>query len=105
VLSIWAETFSHTVTESWSVGVPVLGSALGAVGARIERHGGGWIIDTSEPEAAYREILAALDDHTGWEITRREASVDGHPSLSDMAGRYLELYDRILDQRRVLAPS
>ena len=45
VLSIWPETFCHTLTEMWAAGLPVAAIDLGAVGDRIRRHGGGWLID------------------------------------------------------------
>ncbi|MCF8104309.1 MAG: glycosyltransferase [Desulfohalobiaceae bacterium] len=43
IFSIWPETHSHTLTELWSCGLPVLGFDLGAVGERIRQTGGGWL--------------------------------------------------------------
>ncbi|AHX60273.1 glycosyltransferase [Aeromonas media WS] len=47
VLSLWPETFCHTLTEMWAAGIPVLGVDLGAVGNRIQSSGAGWLIDSS----------------------------------------------------------
>ena len=45
VLSIWPETYCHTLTELWMCDVPVIGTNLGAVGDRLRKCGGGWVID------------------------------------------------------------
>ena len=45
VLSIWPETYCHTLTELWMCQVPVIGTNLGAVGDRLRKCGGGWVID------------------------------------------------------------
>lgn len=47
VLSLWPETFCHTLTEMWAAGIPVLGVDLGAVGNRIKSSGAGWLVDSS----------------------------------------------------------
>src|SRR5690606_33918428 len=50
VLSIWPETYCHTLTELWACGVPVIGFDYGAVGERIRQTGAGWL--AAEPTAA-----------------------------------------------------
>lgn len=102
VLSIWAETYSHTVTESWSVGVPVLGSNWGAVGERIERHGGGWVIDTTDAEVAFAQVVEALGDAQDWEQQRATATTNGLPSTLYMSSRYMDLYSEVAERRRTL---
>lgn len=57
VLSLWPETYCHTLTELWSCGIPVLGLDVGAVGERLQRHGAGWLMPR---ESAPLEILAQL---------------------------------------------
>lgn len=37
IFSIWPETWCHTLTESWSAGLPVAAFDLGAVGRRLQR--------------------------------------------------------------------
>ena len=53
---IWGETYSHTLTEAWVAGLPVIGTRLGAIGERIAKHGGGWIVDTNDPDSIYEKI-------------------------------------------------
>ncbi len=38
------ESFSYTLSEIWSAGVPVVVPAQGALGERVERDGGGWLL-------------------------------------------------------------
>src|SRR5690606_32380144 len=58
VLSIWPETWCHTLTELWSAGVPVIGFDSGAVGERLAHTGAGWRIATMTPEA----VLQCLEE-------------------------------------------
>ena len=41
------ESFSYSLSEAWAAGVPVLAGPGGAIGERVARHGGGWLL----PEA------------------------------------------------------
>lgn len=43
--SICNETYSYVLSECWKCGLPVIGSQFGAVGERIVRRNGGWVID------------------------------------------------------------
>jgi glycosyltransferase involved in cell wall biosynthesis len=38
------ESFSYTLSEVWSAGVPVIVPDQGALGERVERDGGGWLL-------------------------------------------------------------
>jgi glycosyltransferase involved in cell wall biosynthesis len=51
ILSIWPETFCHTLTELWACGLPVLAFDTGAVADRIRAHGGGWLVELKNLEA------------------------------------------------------
>ena len=62
ILSIWPETYCHTLTELWSCGVPVIAFDFGAVGERIRAHGGGWLVSgASDADRDPAAVLAALD--------------------------------------------
>lgn len=57
--SIWAETYSYTLTEEIASGIPVLSFDIGAVSQRIKKSGCGYIISLdSTPE----QILEKIDD-------------------------------------------
>ncbi|WP_341867589.1 glycosyltransferase [Marilutibacter alkalisoli] len=98
VLSIWPETWCHTLTECWSCGVPVLGIELGAVGERIGRHEGGWLLQPPASAQALIEALVAIRESTPervlkagnvrrWQITHGRSD-----STAAMAGQYVDIY-------------
>ena len=49
ILPIWPETFSYTVSEAWLNGIPIVATDIGAVGERIRKTGGGWLV---KPDAS-----------------------------------------------------
>lgn len=61
VLATWAETYSHTLTEAWALGVPVLANDIGAVADRIREHGGGIVLPRQFSAAAVSQLRAAID--------------------------------------------
>lgn len=93
VFSVWPETYSHTLTEAWSVGLPVLAADLGTMRERVlARGGGGWLIPVHDPAAAYRRILEILEDPEEYRRQCALAHVRGLPGVDDMARDYLEIY-------------
>jgi glycosyltransferase involved in cell wall biosynthesis len=103
-LSIWPETYCHTLTECWSCGVPVLGIDLGAVGERIGMHGGGWLLPPGvDAGALYAELLrirAATAERqekisrvAQWQHGEGRSNTTAH-----MAGQYMQLYRQVLDR-------
>lgn len=102
VLSIWAETFCHTLTEMWACGLPVAAFDLGAVGDRIRRHGGGWLIGDVTPEAALAGLAAVAFDPAGFaarlvEVAAWQEGAGAHETCAWMADRYDALYRALLD--------
>ena len=65
VLSIWPETYCHTLTEMWACGLPVIGYDIGAVGDRIAASGAGWLVRGEMPASLYRFIVKALREEAG----------------------------------------
>ncbi len=59
VLSIWPETWCHTLTELWAAGIPVLAFDLGAVGERIKEARAGWLAAEVSATAMTGVILQA----------------------------------------------
>lgn len=100
IFSITAETYSHSLTEAWAAGIPVLASNMGALEERIGRHGGGWTLPVDDPEMVYRRICAAADDLEEYERRRAAASIDGLADVAEMAGDYHALYQEVLARRR-----
>jgi len=102
VLSIWPETYCHTLTECWATGLPVLGLDFGAVGDRIKHHNGGWLLDNN-----IEEIYSFLCDllERSEEIDAKKTKVlewqEGYGANNDiyqMASSYLTIYRKLLNR-------
>lgn len=109
VLSRWPETHSHTLTELWAAGLPVLGLDLGAVGERIRAHGGGWLLPPDIAPATVLQRLAALArDPAGLSRRRLEVrawqqSEGAGRDTAAMAADYDRLYRELRDRRLAFA--
>ncbi len=106
VLSLWPETYCHTLTECWAAGLPVMATALGALAERIGESGGGWLVDRwMEPEAMLAELLRLRRDPAEVRARRDEvldwqARTGRHRTTTAMAAEYDRLYREVLDRRR-----
>jgi hypothetical protein len=58
-LSVWAESFSYTLSEFALAGIPVIAGRIGAQGERTERHALGWVVPDIRDT---RSILTLLSD-------------------------------------------
>ncbi|WP_052507594.1 glycosyltransferase [Desulfonatronovibrio magnus] len=94
--SIWPETYSHALTESWAYGVPVLGSDLGAIGERIIRHKGGWTLTPEDPEAWFEAMLSIIKNKKEYRKTARQVQFIEIKTRAEMTRDYLDLYRDLL---------
>lgn len=101
VLSLWPETFCHTLTEMWAAGVPVLGINLGAVGNRISESGAGWLISDKttylECKAFIKNIFESLNDYNSkidllnkWQEDKIKSN-----TTAWMAEEYTRIYEKL----------
>lgn len=93
-LSIWPETYSYTLSETISCGVPVLSYNIGAVAERIEKYGFGWtvpldisnealgkyIVNLKNDQDAYKKVIDALNSYR-------------IKTINDMISQYLPIYN------------
>ena len=97
ILPRWAETFCYTLSEAWAVGIPVIGTDIGAVGERIRRTGAGWLV---APDASGSDIMALLDHirkhPKELEEKRRLAAAVPKKSVEQMNEEYCSQYDSCL---------
>jgi glycosyltransferase involved in cell wall biosynthesis len=81
------ESFSYALSEAWAAGVPVLAGPGGAIGERIARHGGGWLLaegfDAASVAAELRRLLAPAPRSTPWGPAPR--STPWGPAAGEMA--------------------
>lgn len=96
ILSIWPETYCHTLTELWAAGIPVLAFDFGAVGERIREHGAGWLVDAELPSLIdqIRRISEspALRETARSELAQWQRTTGATHSVDWMAQRYKNLY-------------
>ncbi len=79
-----AETFSYTLSELWSLGVPVLATRLGSLAERI-RDGENGLLAAPEADAIAARLAALLDDRRPLQTLRR---VHPQPAPDAMARAY-----------------
>ncbi|MDR6984040.1 GT2 family glycosyltransferase/glycosyltransferase involved in cell wall biosynthesis [Rheinheimera pacifica] len=56
VLSIWNETWCHTLTELWSVGIPVIVTDFKTIATRVRVIDGGWVVKVENINDLYHKI-------------------------------------------------
>jgi len=83
----WPETYSYTLSEAMSAGLPVLAPDLGAFSERVENRPWSWLVPWNTSPAAFAAVFAALADQL------RRGAWDGLDSLTtcrrpDAAARY-----------------
>ena len=94
--SIWPETYCHTLTEAWRAGIPVLGSDLGAVGERVLKNGGGWVLPPVDPVEWIDKLIEIAGDKAGYEQKIMEIRQMKFKTLEAMGEDYLGLYKHLL---------
>ncbi len=102
VLSIWPETYCHTLTELWASGIPAIGFDLGAVAERIRESGAGWVA-TETSLAGVIDVIEGLRADPG-ELATKIAAVhrwqEGSGRRNDcaaMSDEYFKLYGRLVE--------
>lgn len=101
IFSSWAETYSHTLSEAWACGLPVVASHYGALGERIRAHGGGWLLDIEDPQEAYATLHRIAEDPKAYSAMAAQASTSNLRTTKQMAEDYAVLYASLLEERRV----
>ena len=93
------ESFSYALSEAWAAAVPVLAARRGALGERVARHGGGWLLDEAFDAAhvagRIRSLLAEQGDAEMARVRSQLLIPDPErvPTLHSMA-QSLEAYYR-----------
>lgn len=96
ILSIWPETYCHTLSEAWSCGIPVLTTNLGAQKERTINNEAGWFIDYQNPAKAYQEIIRIAKSPEEYENVARKVKDVKFRTTQEMADDYLKLYNSFL---------
>ena len=101
ILSVWDETYCHTLTELWSVGLPAIAFDYATVADRIRKSGGGWVMGHEDIPALYREILRVGFDQDGRSridqaLIAWQEGEGTRNTIRVMAASYLAIYRDIL---------
>ena len=96
ILSIWPETYCHTLTEGWGSGVPILALDMGAVGERIKREGGGYLLDYN-PQKAYKQIIEYAMDTNEYNKKKEEITKIKFKTTKQMGQEYMQIYAKYLN--------
>ncbi len=97
VLSVWPETYCHTLTELWAAGLPVLAFDIGAVGERVRDMGAGFLLQDFDVDAitrflvdvrsnsfTYTNAISRLENWQKFESKKQSCEI--------MSEKYLDVY-------------
>jgi GT2 family glycosyltransferase/glycosyltransferase involved in cell wall biosynthesis len=99
IASIWAETYCHTLTESWALGLPVFASHFGALKERVDLHGGGWLIDPNDPEECFQKMLKITNSPVSYAEACEDIKHMPPRSTAAMVDDYREIYSQCLKKK------
>jgi len=93
------ESFSYTLSDLWSAGLPVIVPAAGALGERVARHGGGWLLPEGFDAAQVAALLRSLCAEGNAGLARVESQLHANdreriPALEAMSRSLEALYER-----------
>jgi len=94
VPTVFMETYCHVLTEVWSCGFPVVANDQGALGERIRRHGGGWLVARPDADAWLEVLRKLMEDDEGYRRRLEEIRRMQPRTVAEMAADYLALYQR-----------
>lgn len=90
----WPETYSYTLNEAISSGIPVLSFNIGAGAERITKHNFGWIIDiNSKSENIIDKILTIKNDYKDYSNKLKQIDNYRIKSIGDMCKEYIKIYN------------
>ena len=104
VLSIWPETYCHTLTELWAAGLPVVGVDLGAVGERIRESGAGWLVTRPDVNDIVEVFQSIIDNpqsisERNTAVAQWQNTIGKEYNTARMASCYMPIYDGILQPK------
>nr|WP_239059688.1 glycosyltransferase [Ruegeria sp. PrR005] len=97
VFSIWDETFCHTLTEMWAIGLPVMVLDFPTLATRVSDSKAGWVLKGQDPVSLYCQITG-ICGNPGALRTAQGAVRDWQAGLGVahstrwMASHYMDLY-------------
>jgi len=95
VISIWNETWSHTLTELWALGLPVIVSDFPTLQDRVSASGAGWVVDIAthlQNAHILHELVVSQQQEKLLLIPDVQRQMKETGTTRHMAGKYQQLY-------------
>lgn len=100
LFSICPETFSYTLEEAISCGIPVVSFNIGAISERIEKYGLGWTIPlTNNSKEVEKELLKILDNKKDYNTKLENIKNYKIKTIKKMCDEYNIEYSNLLKKK------
>lgn len=102
ILSIVPETYSYTLTEALSCGIPAIVTDIGALGRRVAQDNAGWTVPVDSIQTGFEEIVGRIINvPEELQVKRKNAANVSIRSIHDMSNEYEQLYDMLYSDEAV----
>lgn len=98
VPSIYPETYCHTLSELWAMGLPTIVFAVGVPEARMKKSQAGWICSVGNVEEFYSLVTEKIT-YEEYMIKAKAAKDLAFPSIREMSNQYLDIFNAIDEHR------
>jgi len=93
------EGMPTVVIEAMAAGVPVVGSNVDGIPDVISDRVNGWLCREKDPVDLAEKIVTALSDPNAEQFRQRARETAAHHDWAQVADRYLEVFERLLQAR------
>ena len=98
IFSLWPETYSYTLTETYMAKIPVLAFDIGAVGDRVKEDKLGWVLPFNSTATQILEKISAIqEDREGYESIKMNYELYKFKTIEEMQEYYIDLYKSVFD--------
>lgn len=101
LFSIWAETFSYTLSESLLAGIPVITLDIGAIAERVRKIDAGWIMPyESSVDDIYQTIENIRSNSIDYirKVEHIRKYLKTAKSTEEMSKEYAAIYDKLMEK-------
>ena len=85
------------------MGLPVIVSDMGALGERVRKHGGGWIVDYRDPEGCWTALCETVGDTRDYDAVADQVDRIVIRGVAEMTVDYMCLYASLPDMAKEFA--
>ena len=93
-LQIWPETYSYTINEAVSAGIPVLSLDIGAGAERVKKHKLGWVVPKStSADDVIEKLVSIKNNENEYDAAVESVKRYAFKTVEEMADEYKFIYD------------